>query len=158
MLEKIEREIENWKLPLFIENTLLGLLAFFFSTLIHELGHVLTATVLGCNAGIKHVGMIMGASGIAECASWKLSIIALGGPLTAFIFGLYFWYSEGENSRLRFLSIILFTLSSVIQLIPRKPLDGYWAIYYGMPPFIELLIFITLFAIAVNLIIDEIRT
>lgn len=158
LLKRIEDEVGKWNLPYFIENTILGLLAFFLATLIHESGHTLTALILGCNAGIAHVGLITGATGVASCAPWKLSIIALAGPLTAFMFGLLIWFTENENSRLRLLSIILFFLSSSLQLVPTKPLDGYWAIYYGCPRIVEFFIFLTVFSVSVNLLIDEIKT
>jgi len=156
VFEKIEQTIASWSLPRFLENLIIALFSFFVATLIHELGHVLTALILGCPAGIQHIGMISGATGVAECPAWQLGIIALGGPVFAWLMGIVFWFSEEKKSRMRFISILLWLLSSAVQLIPANPLDGYQAIKFGISPLVVWSIFLITFSISSNLLIDEI--
>ena len=156
VFDKIEEEISSWDLPEFIENVLFGLIAFFFSSMIHEAGHVIFAIIFGCPAAIKHVGMITGLTGIGECSNFSLQWIALGGGITSFLFGLYVWFGE-KKTKLRILSLYLFLFSSVLQLVPYKPLDGYWAVYYGMPIYLELFIWFTIFSISINLIMKKLN-
>jgi len=157
LLTNIEKTVKSWELGEFLENTVLGFIAFFLATTIHEIGHMLVAIALGCPANVVHTGFINGATAVGECTPFKMQFIALAGPLTAFLAGMYIWFTEHEDSKLRFLSIILFIISSVIQLLPVKPLDGYMAVYYGMNIVLELFLFLVVFSFSVNLIIDEIQ-
>jgi len=157
-LKRIEDTVKKWSLNEYLENTILGIIAFFLATFIHEMGHVIVANLLGCKAGLTHSGLITGITSIGECSNYKLQIIALAGPLASFLTGIFIWFSESENSKLRLLAIILFLLSSVIQLVPVKPLDGYQAIEFGMAVWLELLIFISILSVSVNLILDEVKT
>ena len=157
MLERVEEKIGSITSSEFIENTLLALFALFISTAIHELGHVLFAIVLGCPAGVAHVGLITGKSVVSDvCTNTQLILIALGGPLTAFLAGLLIWFLEKE-SKLRYLSVILMLFSSSLQLIPLNPLDGYQAIKFGLNPTIEIFLFLLVYSISANIIIKAIK-
>ena len=157
MIERVEEKLKSFKLPEFVENTLIALFALFFSTAIHEFGHFLSAYLVGCPAGIAHVGMITGATGISEsCTNVQAVFIALGGPLFAFLVALLIWFFEKE-SKLKYLSVILFLLSSSIQLIPLKPTDGYMAIHYGLNPVVELFIFLLVYSVSANIIISALK-
>ena len=158
MLEKIEKKLKNFNLPEYVENTLLFFLALFIATAIHEASHALVATILGVKAGIMHIGLITGATGVEETTNLNMILIALAGPIGSYLAGLYFWFSEGENSKLRLLSIFLLLTSSVFQLIPYGVTDGMQAIKYGLNPFIELSLLVFLASVTANLFIKEIKT
>jgi Zn-dependent protease len=156
MLEKVEQKIGSITSSEFIENTLLALFALFIATAIHELGHVLFAYVVGCPAGIAHVGMITGKTAVSEtCTNSQLALIALGGALTAFVVGLIIWFFE-EESKIRYLSVILMFFSSSLQLIPLPPLDGYQAIQFGLNPVVEILLFLLTYSVFANILIKSI--
>ena len=158
LLKRIEEEVKSWNLNEFIENTILGLIAFFLATGIHELGHVIVGNILGCPSQLLHVGLILGVTGVSDtCPPSKMMIIALAGPIFAFLTGIYIWFKEDKDSKLRLLSIILFLISSIVQLVPTEPLDGYKAIYFGFPVIAELFIFFVVFSISINLILHEIE-
>jgi len=156
MLEKLEEKIGLITSSEFIENTLIALFALFISTAIHELGHVLFAFGVGCPAGISHVGLITGKTAVSEsCTNSQLILIALGGPLTAFIVGLIIWFFEKE-SKIRYLSVVLMFFSSSLQLIPLPPLDGYQAIKFGLNPAVEILLFLVTYSVFSNILIRSI--
>lgn len=156
MLEKLEQKIGSITSSEFIENTLIALFALFISTAIHELGHVLFAYAVGCPAGISHVGLITGKTAVSDaCTNTQLILIALGGPLTAFIVGLIIWFFEKE-SKIRYLSVVLMFFSSSLQLIPLPPLDGYQAIKFGLNPAVEILLFLVTYSVFSNILIRSI--
>ena len=157
---RLGKTIEYWMsergAPDFLITTIISAVFFFISTGIHEMGHVLVAKFLNCEAGIQYVHMWTGGSGIGECASSSLVLIALAGPLTTFIIGLLLWFSEPDG-RERMLALIMFFLSTVMQLYPQYPLDMGKAIQWGLNPSVGWLIYWIIFAICFNLIWLEIK-
>ena len=159
MLTRLAKKLEYWfserGFPKFVYVTAISFLFFLISTTIHELGHFISASLLGCEAGIRYVSLFTGSTGLGECHPHVLSIIALSGPLFAFAVGLLIWEYD-ENSPWRVLALIMFFLSSILQLIPKEPLDMGKAIAWGLNPIVGWIIFLTVFAISFNLLWLEI--
>jgi len=158
-MTKFSKTIEYWLsekgTPKFIINTILFLIFFAMSTLIHELGHTVVANLLGCPAAIYELHLLTGATGVAECSATSLQYIALAGPLVSFLAGLYLWFTE-EDGKIRMLSIILFFLSSIFQLYPSGTLDGGMAIKYGMNPLTVWALWLLIVGVTANLFALEI--
>lgn len=165
ILKRIEEEFNEWNAPDYVINTFFLLFSFLFSTAVHELGHLVTALLLGCKAGILQLTLLQGATGF-ECAfdtGFSKILIAYGGGMAAFLFGLILWFSEGkkdmekgELSEIRLLSIVMFLLSSVFQLFPGyRGLDGYKAIEFGLNPAIAWLVWLFLLSLVANIVITE---
>jgi len=165
ILRRLEEEIKSWNAPDYILNTVFLLLSFFMSTAIHEFGHLITSILLGCKAGILEITLLQGATGFECIGNNAISniLIAYGGGISAFIFGLILWFSEGkkdmergELSNIRLFAIILFFLSSVFQLYPGyRGLDGYKAIEFGLNPIVAWLIWFFMLSIVANIIVTE---
>lgn len=105
----------------------------FFSVLIHEYGHALTALVFGQEAAIY----LLGFGGLTErqgksLSAWKEFIIVLNGPLAGFL--LYFIFLALRYSVSNQTSpIALYTIEvgifinllwTILNLLPILPLDG----------------------------------
>ncbi len=157
---KIIRSFEYWLsdagLPEFLINTILFILFFGISTTVHELGHVIVGKLLCSSAGIMDLTLLTGATGVDGCSNFSLQIIALAGPVTAFLVGLYIWFMD-EDSRARLLSIVMFMVSSILQLYPKVNLDGQQYINYGGSPILLWIIWFVIVGVTGNLIIGEIK-
>jgi len=112
------------------------------SLIFHEFGHVLTARLLGCKAGITSLNQVTGASSI-DCSMFseplknlKMQWIAYAGPLFAFGLGSYIWLFEGKDSLLRLLAMINWFMSCIPSLYPTmKGGDAYKAVHsFGASP------------------------
>ena len=158
-LTKFSKAISYWLsekgFPDFIITTILAIIFFSMSTLIHETGHYIFGWALGCQSAISHLDMITGTTTVMQCAQPSLIVIALAGPLFAFFIGLWLWFSE-PNGRPRMLALIMLFLSATLQLYPQYPLDMGKAIEWGLNPILGWLIFIIVLGISFNLIIAEI--
>ena len=159
-VSRLYKTIEYWcsekGFPEYVTITLVSLLFFGLATTIHELGHVIVANLLGCEATIFDLQLLTGATSVGECSNTNLIIISLAGPLTAFAVGLLLWFYE-ENGTPRILALILFFLSSVLQLFPIEYLDMGQAIKFGLNPIVGWIIFFAVFSVAMNLIWLEIK-
>ena len=113
------------------------------SVAIHELGHVLTGYLLGCPGGIIQLRIITGETGISRCPYSKMIIIALGGPLLAFLYGLWLWNAGGKDSILRLAGNISFAYSVIPSIMPFLRGSDMWkAIYvFGLKPWVGWLIY-----------------
>ncbi|MHA1279325.1 MAG: hypothetical protein ACTSQ8_19175 [Candidatus Helarchaeota archaeon] len=168
ILKKIEEELNSWNAPNYIINTVFLLFVFIFSTAIHEIGHFVVATLLGCKSGIVELTLFQGATGF-DCITtgtdlmFKKIMIAYGGGIAALVTGLIFWFTEGkkdmemgELTNLRLFAIILFFLSCIFQLFPGyRSLDGYFAVQSGLNPIIAWGIWILLISIVANIVVSE---
>lgn len=129
---------ENLNIPELALSILIGLMFMSISTFVHEvIGHTATAGLLGCKAYPKN-GVFVGVTGY-ECPKgeeWKGIIIALAGPLAAFIFGLWAWFYE-EDSWIRMLGLLSFYYSVAPNLVPWIPFtDMHKALELGLNPVI----------------------
>lgn len=137
---------EKLNLPDMIIALIIGFLFMSISTFVHEIvGHTATAGILGCKASSKY-NVFVGMTGY-ECPEgqeWKGIIIALAGPIAAFIFGLWAWF-YGEDDVIRMLGLLSFYYSVIPNLVPWIPYtDMSKAIQLGLDPLLGWLIYLTI--------------
>jgi len=142
----------NWLKNRGISNTLIAFFLFLFflqlGVIVHESSHVLVARVLGCEAGVHEANFFTGVSGVS-CDMFqgaeknnRLVIIALAGPLIAFLFGCLLWYT-GKDAIERMGAIEFWLYSTLPSLYPYMPMsDMAQAISFGLRPGVGWLIFI----------------
>ena len=136
---------------------IVGLLFTNLSLIIHELSHIFVANYLGCPATIESLNIYTGASSVGECTNDKMVIIALAGPIGAFLYGLFCWYHGGKDSILRLAGLISFFYSVMPSLCPFLPgSDVYTAIRFGLNPSLGTILWLSISAIIYYLVALEI--
>jgi len=156
--EELIKWLKNFNLSDLAIAFVLGILFTNLSLVVHELSHVLTANYFGCKAGINSLNTYTGSSSIDEtCSNDKMILIALAGPLGAFLYGLICWYYGGKNSILRLAGLISFFYSVMPSLYPYIPgSDMYVAISFGLNPGLGTLIWLLISGIIYYLVALEI--
>ena len=136
---------------------IVGLLFTNLSLVIHELSHVIVARYLGCPASINSLNIYTGYSSVGECSNDKMVVIALAGPIGAFLYGLFCWYYGGKDSILRLAGLISFFYSVMPSLYPFLPgSDMYAAIRFGFSPALGTIVWLSISAIIYYLVALEI--
>jgi Zn-dependent protease len=105
----------------------------FFSVLIHEFGHAITALFFGQKAHID----LLGFGGLTKrhgkkLKKWQDFLITLNGPLAGFLFylicmGLYIYIAPPKDGYLSYTLFYTATINlfwTVLNLLPIQPLDG----------------------------------
>ena len=156
--EKVELACTERGLGNLLTAFILGTLFTNLSLVIHELGHVLTANLLGCPAGISFLNLYTGASSIGACPDEKMVLVALAGPMFAFLYALYAWFVEGKDSIIRLAGLVSIFYSVLPNLYPAMPGSDAWIAVnqFGLSPVHAWLIWIVTSAIAFYLIAQEI--
>jgi len=125
---------------------IIGMFFIYFTSIVHEMGHVLVASYLGCKAAIvKDLGFIA-ASAIncpATTSNLHWILICYAGPMFAFLLGLLLWFAE-PNGYARLGGLIAFLYSCLPNIAPWIPQsDAMVAVTkYHMPLSASFLIFI----------------
>lgn len=158
----------GWLNSLSVQGTLLWAAVIFFSVLLHEYGHALTAMAFGQQAQIELIGL----GGVTQRQGGKLKlwqefIIVLNGPLVSLLIALGAYFLREtvltQSSGHWFTYLILITLYAnlfwtVVNLLPVHPLDGgrlfsiILEAMFGMRGVRAALILGCLFAIAVSIV------
>lgn len=123
----------GWLSSYTVTGTLIWAVVIFFSVLIHEYGHALTAIAFGQTAHIELVGL----GGVTvrhgpRQKLWKEFIIVLNGPLAGFmiyvIASQFRYVLEGDAPDLLkytiFITMIANLFWTIVNLLPIHPLDG----------------------------------
>lgn len=147
-----------------INQQIAGVILFFFfvflTLIVHESGHIFTARMYGCSAGLQQVMGFTGASGIDCPDGTPNSIwvkIALAGPIISFLFGLWLWFVEGKDSIMRMGGLIAFLYSTIPNLswwLPNSDMN--LAIHqFGLSLITGAIICIAITGFSANLILQE---
>lgn len=135
---------------------IIGFIFINLSLLIHESSHVIMARILGVEAGINNLLMFTGSSVIGSTTPSQFILIALAGPMGAFLYGLYCYFIE-KDSIIRVAGIVSFFYSVIPSLAPYLPnSDMFQAIASGLNPLVGWFIYLVIFAYCFKLILEEI--
>jgi len=136
---------------------IVGILFTNLSLIIHESSHIMVARYFKCPAKIRSLNIYTGVSEIGECSNDKMILIALAGPIGAFIYGILCWYYGGKDSIMRLAGLISFFYSVMPSLYPfMSGTDMYNAIEFGLNPGYAVLIWLSISAIIYYLVALEI--
>lgn len=134
-------------IPSVLFSMILMLLAIQLTVVAHESGHMLVANLLGCRAGIGEARFYVGWTGFDCPKEWPeerlnktIQLIALAGPLTAFLVGSYLWFYE-ENGLTRVMALPFWFYGTLPNLYVIKGTDMSMALQYGLNPLLGLLIY-----------------
>jgi len=154
---KIVRDLrEKSTLPKLVFSLIVGYIFVNLSLIIHEGSHVLVARLLGVEAGVNQLLMFTGVSAIGDTTPIQFILIALAGPIGAFLYGLWCYFVE-KDSVIRVAGIVSFFYSVIPSLAPFMPnSDMAQAIEHGLNPLLGWLIYLLIFSYCFKLIIDEV--
>jgi len=137
--------------------------ALYFNTFIHELGHIITGRIMGCQTSLLWSSAFTGASAFQcpdtmpeDLLSRAIIVTALAGPLFSFIVSLLIWFAFGENSVMRLIALVGFLYSVLPNLSFMTGSDLSVAVEYGLPYGWALLIVLFVTGIIGYLLLREI--
>jgi len=121
-------------------DAVLVFLWFFISTFLHEMGHYITAKLLGCSASLLFVLFYTGGTQVECTYAFQLILTALAGPLLAFLIGFYLWNMGYKLTKIMALiSWFIGFLPNALFFVPST--DFYVAVLNGLNPFVAFAIF-----------------
>lgn len=118
--------------------------AMFFSLLVHEFGHALTAKAVGCDGIRVALRMFGGYATFSPTSRGRSLLITIAGPSAGLILGALCWLLLARGGRLleigaegamiSFLGAMVFIniFWSIFNMIPIIPMDGGWTLFYSL--------------------------
>ncbi|HDD44261.1 MAG TPA: hypothetical protein ENG63_05310 [Candidatus Desulfofervidus auxilii] len=157
ILTKLVKDLrKRTTIPQLLFSLIVGFIAVNLSLLVHESSHVIVARLLGVEAGISQLMMFTGMSSIGETTPMQFYLIALAGPIGAFLYGLWCYFFE-KDSIIRVAGIVSFFYSVLPSLAPFMPgSDMAQIIAKGFNPLLGWIIYLLIFGYCFKLVIQEV--
>jgi len=152
--------MEIKKIKTFIAIILLaifGLLIIEAGTMVHEGFHNVILRLMGCKAG-SSAEVFTGATGFeCELSDLQMQVVALAGPIGAFLTGLAIWKFLGEDKPIRLLALFLMVYSAIPSLfLGISNSDASVAVEHGFNEGVMWLLFIIVLGVSVICFLEEI--